>query len=55
MGKDRSEPENREIYQVKDRYFMPINVDENSNEHIYIGLVVDVRPRREDERAVIRT
>lgn len=52
---DRFEPVNRIIYEVKERYFMPENIDEDKGGLIYIGLVVETREGVEAERAVIRT
>ncbi len=49
------EPGNRKICEVKDRYFMPENIDEDKGGYIYIGLVVEVRKAMESERAIIRT
>ena len=49
---DRSDPANRTIYEVKERYFMPENIDESKGGHVYIALIVQERRGLENEREV---
>ena len=49
---DRRDPANRTIYEVKERYFMPANIDESKGGRIYIGLIVQARQGFENETEV---
>ena len=49
---DRHDPANRIIYEVKERYFMPGNIDESKGGHVYIALIVQERRGFENEREV---
>lgn len=52
LSAKRSDPANRKIYEVKERYFMPESIDESKGGHVYIGLIVQERRGFENERAV---
>ena len=46
QGKDRSAPENRAVYEVEARYFLPQTTDSG---YVRIGLLVKRRQGRQEE------